>query len=71
MSNSVSGNHFDIFFAVGLDADAAPPGDVSIQIGLADSYSACEPVSHDVATPHGPVDRISTELQLVSSLLNG
>ena len=56
---------------VGLDANAAPPGDVIIQISLADSYSACQPSCYDVAAPHGPADRIVAELQLVGGLLNG
>jgi hypothetical protein len=60
-----------LFSAVRLDANATSFGDVSVQVALGDSNSACEPVSHDVATPHSPVDRVRAKPQLVGDLWNG
>jgi hypothetical protein len=53
------------------DANAASFANVIIQVSLGDPDRACEPMSHDVAAPHGPADRIMTELQLVGGLSNG
>jgi len=60
-----------LFSAVGPDANAASPGDVIVQIGLADPDRACEPVSYDVTAPHCSADRIMAELQLAGGLPDG
>jgi hypothetical protein len=62
----------DNFFAVvRSDADTAPPADEIVQIGLRDPDSTCEPVSYDVAAPHGPANGLRAEPQLIGGLFNG
>jgi hypothetical protein len=56
---------------VGPDANAASLGDVSIQVGLADSNSASDPMSYEVAANDGPANGFMTELQLAGGLSNG
>jgi hypothetical protein len=53
------------------DADAAPLGDVIIQIGLRDSDGPCDPGSYKVSAPDGLANRLSADAQFVGDFLDG